>query len=58
MDASTTDESSSGEDKKPKKARVLEKDVAVAEAPRILKNYQRKDVSRATVRNFFLPYVF
>ena len=40
------------------KKEVIEKDVTIDEAPQIVKQYQRKDVSRGTVRKFFLPYLF
>lgn len=40
------------------KKEVIEKDVTIDEAPQIVKQYQRKEVSRGTVRKFFLPYLF
>ena len=39
------------------KKEVIEKDVTIEEAPQIVKQYQRKDVSRGAVRKFFLPYL-
>jgi hypothetical protein len=40
------------------KKKGIEKDVTIDEAPQIVKQYQRKEVSRGTVRKFFLPYLF
>lgn len=38
--------------------KVEKKEVAIKEAPAVVQNYQREEVSRGQVRNFFKPFLF
>lgn len=57
MQTQAEPDDASAEANKAKK-NTLEKDVALDEAPAIVQNYQRQEVSRSEVRRFFLPYLF
>lgn len=56
MEASTEAEGAAGATRA--KSGSVSKDVTIQEAPAIVQNYQRKEVSRAEVRKFFLPFIF